>query len=160
MDVRHRLLAIALIALTEPAVAGVADFQASDVNQRPAEICATTVNQLELTARLRQLVPFFPADTVSTFVNQTRGSYFEVDTRSNQLKMMFLTSGLLDVYLIRRDGVVQFCDDGTHLSVKGLDRTEELTIAGSTLILGKGGPKQRFGAGEMPVLLKKLIGRQ
>lgn len=127
---------------------------------RPGEICAATEKQMELTARLRLLAEQFRSGAATGFVNQTRGSYFEIDLGGDQIAMTFYTSGPFDFFLIRRADMVQFCDDGSRLAVKGFKRVEEVKLEGAVLILGKGGPRQSFAVGEMPALLKKLSGRK
>ena len=120
------------------------------------EVCAMRFSEFDLTRRLQQLKPLFPANSVSGYVNQTGGSYYEIDSRGEWLRITFMTSGLFDLYLIRRSSAVVICDDGEKLTVKGLDREDKMMIDDGKLIMGKGGPKQTFSPGPMPDLLKNL----
>ncbi len=123
---------------------------------RGYEICATRYDQFQLTKRLRTLQLYFDPDSVTGYVNQTQGSYFEIDTRNQAIAITFLTSGLFDLNLIRRSGAMMFCDDGQNLRAKGIDRDDQVTLLNGTITFGRGGSTLTFRRGEKPDLLRKL----
>ncbi len=126
-----------------------------------APVCARNVMEYNLTPRLAELQHYFGPATTTGYVNQTNGSYFEVDTRTrpDAFVFTFMTSGFLDLNLIKQTGVVMFCDDGNKLTVVGLDRNERMTLNNGTIILGGGVPKQTFREGPKPELLRRLESR-
>ncbi len=89
-------------------------------------------------------------------VNETKGSYVIISALDDNLTISFFTSGLFDLYPIRKDGPLSFCDDGTKLRMIGLDRADVFTLVEGGFRMGKGGPKHNFASGPMPELLKKL----
>lgn len=124
-----------------------------------APVCARNVMEYNLTPRLSELQHYFGPATTTGYVNQTNGSYFEVDTRQNSFIFTFMTSGFLDLNLIKQTGTVMFCDDGNRLTVVGLDRNETMNLSNGTITLGNGGPKQTFREGPKPELLRRLESR-
>ena len=149
-------LAALIIGHTSAQAAGIANVRSDGGDGNAHEVCAMSFREFDDSKRLKALKPLFPANSVTGYVNQTGGSYYEIDSRGAWLQITFSTSGLFDFYLIRRSSPVVICDDGDRLVVKGLDREDVLTIEGGNLIMGKGGPKQTFSPGPMPELLKKL----
>lgn len=120
------------------------------------QTCALSYEDLRQTARLRELLSYFQPNSISSFVNQTRGSYFEIDTTRGRLVMTFLTSGLFDMYLIERRGPIRFCDDGESLVVSGIEMKEDVTLQDGAIVLGRGGEKRTFRHGRKPELLERL----
>ena len=70
--------------------------------------------------------------------------------------MTFFTTGLFELYAIKRTGPLEFCDDGTKLTVNGLDRVQTLFVEGAFLQFGEREPRQSFAPGEMPAALQKI----
>lgn len=150
-------LAVIWLLLGSPAfAAGVANVENDGGDGGAHEVCAMSFREFDSTKRLQELKVHYPANTVSGYVNQTHGSYYEIDSRGEWLQITFYTSGLFDLYLIKRTSPVVICDDGDKLTVKGLDREDVLKIENGNLIMGKGGPRQTFTRGPMPELLKTL----
>jgi len=121
-----------------------------------AETCATTPTELTQTPGLLALKAFFQERKIASYVNETKGSFFIVSSETDKLSISFFTSGVLDLYGIRRDGALKFCDDGKNITMIGLGRSEVLKIEDTQLIIGNGGPRLTFQSGDMPPLLKKL----
>jgi hypothetical protein len=124
-----------------------------------SEICAVRYQELDKTPSLQGLRAFFPENTISGFVNETAGSYFELSTLRSEFELTFFTTGFLSMYLIRRGGAVQFCDVNGVVEVRGLDRGETLVPSGERLIMGGGGPRKTFSPGAMPLALREAAGR-
>jgi hypothetical protein len=120
------------------------------------EICAESFSQLAQTERLRALRAFFPPSERLGMVNATKGSYVVMETHGDKLAITFYTSGLFDLFPIKKEGSLAFCDTGTGLKMKALDRTDDLVILEGQLKVGDRGQKSIFTAGEMPDLLKRL----
>jgi hypothetical protein len=121
-----------------------------------AEVCASSFSELAASPRLEGLKPLFNADRRIAMVNETKGSYVIIDAFDDKFTISFFTSGLFDLYPIRKDGPLKFCDDGARLRMVALDRADVFTLVNGGFHMGAGGPKQNFARGEMPALLKKL----
>lgn len=122
------------------------------------EICIQNFKDIHLTENLRLLSEYFTPSSVTKYVNQTQGSYFEIDTKAVPMTITFLTSGLFDLTLIRRHGVIEFCDDGRRLVVKGIGRNDPISLSEGTITFGAGGAKLIFTRGDKPTQLRKLAG--
>ena len=119
------------------------------------EICAESYSELDRSENLKAMKPLFSADKRIAVVNETKGSYVIIDAIDDKLTISFFTTGLFDLYPIRKDGGLKFCDDGEKLRMVGLDREDVVTLKDGGFQMGKGGPKMNFSRGEMPELLKK-----
>ncbi len=119
-------------------------------------VCAAKYSDLDGSENLKALKAMFSADKQISVVNETKGSYVIISGFDDNLTISFFTSGLFDLYPIRREGPLKFCDDGAVLRMIGLDREETVTLVSGGFQMGKGGPKRNFAHGEMPALLKKL----
>jgi len=121
-----------------------------------AEVCASSFSELDKTPLLSSLKPLFSEDKRIAMVNETKGSYVIIDSLDDKLTISFFTSGIFDLYPVRKDGPLQFCDDGDSLKMIGLGRSEEFRVTGDRFQMGSGGAKKSFSYGEMPELLKRL----
>ena len=122
------------------------------------EICIHSFKDIHLTEKLSSLSEYFAPDSITKYVNQTQGSYFEVDTSAVPMTITFLTSGLFDLTLIRRHGKIEFCDDGNRLIVKGIGRNDPIILSDGMITFGSGGAKLIFSKGDKPRQLRKLAG--
>ncbi|MGE4134012.1 MAG: hypothetical protein AB7F86_20415 [Bdellovibrionales bacterium] len=122
---------------------------------RADSICATHYSELGQTARLKSVTSLFGAEDTIGLVNQTGGSFVELDSHANALTITFYTTGFLDLYPIKRDGPLEFCDDGEKLIMSGVGRTNPVVIENGRIVVGDGGPKMNFGSGPMPDLLRR-----
>ena len=118
--------------------------------------CAKTKNDLDHSERLAQIKPLFDDNNRIMMVNGTKGSYVIIDGSGEGLTISFFTSGLFDLYAIRKDGPLEFCDNGERLEMVGLDRREVFQIIDGEIDMGSGGVKKHFARGDMPDKLKKL----
>jgi hypothetical protein len=90
-------------------------------------------------------------------VNETQGSYFVIEMRAGEFYFSFYTSGLFNMYGIKRQSLVKFCDRDGDLRIIGLGgRDEKIMIVGEGLILGDPEAKSTFHQGPAPELLKRL----
>ena len=121
-----------------------------------AELCASSYNDLALTENLQKLKTLFVEESQTGLVNATRGSFVTVDTAGETLSITFYTSGLFDLYPIRKQGPLQFCDLDGVVYIKALQRSDQIHFSESGFSLGGGGPRLQFQRGEMPDLLKRL----
>ena len=122
-----------------------------------ADICASKYEDLTLTPRLLGIQKLFNESRHLGMVNETEGSYFSIEALSDKLVITFYTSGLFDLYAVRREGPLVFCDTGSGLRLIGIDRVEEVNIASATqLKIGEGGPRLSFHVGVMPTALGVL----
>lgn len=121
-----------------------------------ADVCATQFSHLTQTERLSSLRTVLREGGAVGFVNLTQGSYFIVDGHGEAFRITFFTSGLFDLYPIKREGPLSFCDNGRELRVIGLGNNDRLEIQEGRLVIGSGGPKMTFSPGAMPELLVKL----
>lgn len=138
------------------AAVGIATLPDAGREGAALQTCALNFSDLGQTPGLHELIPYFEANAVTGYVNETQGSYFEVDTHDPKMVMTFMTSGLFDMYLIQRSGPIMFCDDGETVVVKGIEMEDRVTLKNGTITLGKGGPKRTFTRGAKPELLQKL----
>lgn len=118
--------------------------------------CTSLYSGLGATARLRAVRDFFPDNGEVGLVNETGGSFVTMGSRDDRLYMIFYTSGLFDLYPVKREGPLEFCDDGVQLRMIGLGHDEELRISERRMNVGKGGPKLNFTVGQMPEPLRKM----
>ncbi len=135
---------------------GIATLPDSGREGAALQTCALSFTDLNQTPNLQELISYFAPDAVVGYVNETHGSYFEVDTHDRKMVMTFMTSGLFDMYLIQRSGPIMFCDDGETVVVKGIEMEDQVTLKNGVIVLGKGGPKRTFTRGPKPELLEKL----
>lgn len=151
------LVVVSLSLLGGTAAEAASVVQNVEINElKSPEICASRYDDLELTPRLQKLRPFFQRNGIVGFVNETGGSYFEIDSTEATFQIEFLTSGLFDLTLIRRRGPIDFCDDGVSLFARGIGRHDTLSVGVSSIVFGKGGPKLSFELGMKPTLLRTL----
>ncbi len=129
-------------------------------------VCASRPVELRVATHLNLLREIFPENSVVGFVNETSGSYFEVENSSDQrgdmgsYSLTFYTSGFLDLYGVMRSGPAKFCFDSAGLSVHSMGQIQKIEIQGAKLVLGDGGPRKTFSRGVMPsklVLLHRPI---
>lgn len=118
-------------------------------------VCAARYSEFDKTEALKQLQEIVPSSGFKGFVNGTQGSYFFLRSTDNEIQMTFLTTGLFDLYGIRRDGVIQFCDMQGKVFVVGMGYEEEISILNSVVQLGGGTPRQTFREGSVPELLRQ-----
>src|SRR5258708_7616865 len=92
------------------------------------EVCAGSFAELGRTPRLQSIQKMFSSAGRLSMVNVTRGSYFIVESleEKENLTIRFYTSALFDLYGVKREGPVRFCDDGQSLKLIGIGRREEL----------------------------------
>ena len=90
-------------------------------------------------------------------VNDTKGSYFTVDTVTENFQMAFYTSGLFDIYPVKREGPVKFCDDGKSLTLVGIGRVETLSIATDILTVDRVDRACAFIAARCPLLYASFM---
>jgi hypothetical protein len=123
-----------------------------------AEECASHYSELNKTERLSQLKGLFQGRPHSGLVNKTKGSYLVLQNHEDELTIVFYTSGLFNLYGIRKEGELKVCDTGIALHMVALDRDEDLKIEGLNLTIGDGGDKMSFAVGDMPEDLRRLHG--
>lgn len=123
-----------------------------------AEICAANIEGLDRTPLLMSLKVLFPTPSHKTgLLNDTDGTYLLLENRNSKLFVTLFTSGPFDIYPIRRESPLEFCDDGKRLRLKGLSRDLEFQwIEAEKFKLGAGGPRYIFGRRPMPALLRRL----
>ncbi len=130
-------------------------FGASSVLQ--ADVCASKYSELEKSPLLRNMKFFFIKDgTPVGLVNATNGSYILLRDTNDELIVEFFTSGLFDLYPIKREGAVQFCESGGLVKMVGLGQNEPVQIDGEQVKFGNGGDRKTFKIGNMPELLQRL----
>lgn len=120
-----------------------------------ARECTSLYSGLSKTARLRAVREFFPDNGEVGLVNETKGSFVTMGSREDKLFMIFYTTGLFDLYPVKREGPLEFCDDGEKLHMISLGRDEELRVSPRKMDVGAGGPKLNFIVGEMPEFLRR-----
>jgi hypothetical protein len=123
--------------------------------QSGASVCAFKYSDLQKTEALKRLQQLIPETGIRGFVNGTQGSYFFIRSGKEELHMTFLTTGLFDLYGIKREGPVQFCDNNGRILVMGMGYEEEVVVNQLTIQLGGGTPRQTFREGPVPELLKQ-----
>lgn len=120
------------------------------------EVCAARLSELGRTPRLEQVHHLFAKENQFGMVNETKGTYLLVEARKDDLVLILYTSGLFDLFPIRREGSVKFCDTGSALRFEGLGRTESIVIENLVLQVDGGGPRRTFRLGPMPEALQRL----
>ena len=120
------------------------------------EICASRYSELDKSERLKTVKELFGPERQIRAVNESKGSYVIIEALTDDLTISFFTSALFEMYAIRKDGVLSFCDTGTGLKMEGLGRSEEFTLKAGKFQMGGGGAKKTFAIGEMPEKLMKL----
>ncbi len=124
-----------------------------------ADECASNLTELKKTPRLESILALFKDTHSVGLVNETKGSYVVIEAYSDgQLKILFYTSGIWDLYGIKDEGLLLFCDGPEGLVMSGLGRKDALKISPGKMEIGKGGPRQTFHVGPAPELLRKLHG--
>jgi hypothetical protein len=118
-------------------------------------ICADHYSQLEKTENLKTLQSVLPASGIKGFVNKTRGSYFFIRSNENKLKLTFLTTGLFDLYGIRRDSEIRFCDSEGQIYILGMGGIQKVELKENMIFLKGTSPVHTFEAGEVPPLLRE-----
>lgn len=124
--------------------------------QSGADLCAARISELEKTERLKSIQSLFQSGHRVGLVNESKGSFVILTADQEQMTISFYTSGLFDLFPIKREGPVLFCDTGKGLEMIGIGRTVEIRIVGGKLVAEDGSPKRIFAPGEMPELLRKL----
>lgn len=118
-------------------------------------VCADHYSQLEKTENLKNLQSVLPAAGVKGFVNKTRGSYFFIRSTEDKMKLTFLTTGLFDLYGIRRDSEIRFCDSDGQLYILGMGGVQKVELKENIIFLKGDSPVHTFEAGDVPPLLRE-----
>lgn len=118
-------------------------------------ICASQYSELEKTEALRTLRFMIPQTGHRGFVNGTQGSYFYIRTTESAFQFTFLTTGLFDLYGVRRDGEVRFCEIDGKVYIYGLGEEQEIYVDSYTIQFGERTPRLVFQIGPVPELLKR-----
>ncbi len=118
-------------------------------------VCADHYSQLEKTKSLKSLQSVLPASGIKGFVNKTRGSYFFIRSTEDKLKLTFLTTGLFDLYGIRRDSEIRFCDSDGQIYILGLGGIQKVVLKENLIFLKGESPVHTFESGEVPPLLRE-----
>ncbi|MBY0315940.1 MAG: hypothetical protein K2Q26_10495 [Bdellovibrionales bacterium] len=125
-------------------------------NSARAEICAKNFSDLDKTENLKSLKVIIPQEGKRGFVNKTSGSYFWLEVVGDSLEITFFTTGLLDLYGIRRQGKIEFCDTGKSIQARGIQRNVDLVLKGMHFQFGGGTARESFTAGPMPEALRRI----
>jgi hypothetical protein len=118
-------------------------------------VCAGQYSQLELTENLKQLQAVIPASGTKGFVNKTRGSYFFIRSTGDKIKLTFLTTGLFDLYGIRRDSEIRFCEVEGQLYIHGMGGIQKMFLRANLIHFKDDSPVHTFESGEIPQLLRE-----
>ena len=118
-------------------------------------VCADQYTQLEKTETLKTLQVVLPVSGVKGFVNKTRGSYFFIRSTEDKLKLTFLTTGLFDLYGIRRDSEIRFCDSDGQIYILGMGGIQKVVLKENLIFLKGDSPVHTFELGEVPPLLRE-----
>ncbi|MBY0383975.1 hypothetical protein K2X05_02360 [bacterium] len=118
-------------------------------------ICASSYAELEKTNALKNLRSMIPDKGVRGFVNGTRGSYFFIRTNEQEIHLTFLTTGIFDLYGIRKDGHVRFCDIDGKVFIFGLGNEQEVFVDAQSIQFSDRSPRHFFQPGPLPDLLKE-----
>lgn len=118
-------------------------------------ICAANYSELEKTNGLKNLRAMIPDKGLRGFVNGTRGSYFFIRTNEQEIHLTFLTTGIFDLYGIRKDGLVRFCDIDGKVFIFGLGNEQEVFVDTNTIQFSNRSPRHVFQPGPVPDLLKE-----
>lgn len=121
-------------------------------------ICAKNYAELDRTPALLSLKTLISDQKQNGYVNKTKGSYFFIQTHDSQFIITFYTTGLFDLYGIHREGTLVFCDRDGQLTAVGLDRTQNIYVAGERLEFGHRGARESFKRGPMPEKLASING--
>lgn len=125
------------------------------LNAQGGDFCAQKYSDLALSPSFKNLQTVIPENGTKGFVNDTKGSYFFIRSNGSQFFMTFLTTGFFDLYGIRRDGAIQFCEREGKFFILGLGYEEEMVIKDLSIQWGGGTPRQTFREGPVPELLKE-----
>lgn len=120
------------------------------------DICASTYQELEQTENLKAVKNLIPLVGKNGFVNQTKGSYFFLESFADKIEITFLTTGLFDLYGIKRQGALKFCDRNGVLRVEGINKNLTIKLTSQGLQFGDGGPREVFDRGPIPEALRKI----
>ncbi len=118
-------------------------------------VCADHYSQLEKTDALKRFQAIVPASGIKGFVNKTRGSYFFIKSTNDKLKLTFLTTGLFDLYGIRRDSEIRFCDSEGQISILGMDGVQKIVLKDNWIVFKDDSLVHTFEPGEIPPLLRE-----
>ncbi len=118
-------------------------------------ICAKKYSELDLTEQLKKLKELLPAHQTIGLVNETKGSYIYLASRDDSFHITFITTGIFDLYGIKREGEIVFCDRGGQLLAIGLDRTQDLFVSGQKMQFGDKSEKESFVWGPLPEKLAR-----
>ena len=124
--------------------------------QAGAELCASKPSELDQSDRLKTVKTLFVTGVRVGMVNESKGSFVVLESSENQITMVYYTSGLFQLYGMKRDGPLKFCDTGSSLRMIGLGQDVEVKIGDGKLIADDGGPKRTFSPGPVPDLLQRL----
>lgn len=113
-------------------------------------ICAETYGQLDSSPTLQQVKTLLRNFSNNGFVNKTKGSYFFIQTHEEKFKIIFYTTGFLNLYGIQKEGPIKFCDEDNQLTVIGIDRHQKLYVEGHSLEFGSRSDRESFNRGVMP----------
>ena len=118
-------------------------------------VCADHFSQLEKTENLKHLQAVIPESGIKGFVNKTRGSYFFIRAVDNKLILTFLTTGLFDLYGIRRDSEIRFCDSEGQLYILGMGGIQKMYFKDNLIYIKGDSPVHIFESGDVPPLLRE-----
>jgi hypothetical protein len=121
-----------------------------------SDVCAEKYSDLDATESLKKLKTLLIPNNTNGFVNMTKGSYFYITATDSEFQILFFTTGLFDLYGIRRDGPLVFCDTEKGLTAIGLKRTQNIFIEDNKLQFGDRSAKESFQPGPMPEKLAKI----
>lgn len=121
-----------------------------------ADVCAKNFSDLDKSEKLKTLKAIIPSQGKRGFVNKTSGSYFFLEAIGEEVEITFFTTGLLDLYGIRRQGKIEFCDTGKAIQARGIQRNVDLVLNGSHFQFGGGSARESFTAGPMPEALRRI----
>lgn len=113
-------------------------------------ICAENYTQLDASPTLQKIKTLLRNSSNNGFVNKTKGSYFFIQTQEEKFKIIFYTTGFLNLYGIQKEGPIKFCDEGDQLTVIGIDRHQKLYVDGNSLEFGSRTDRESFARGVMP----------
>ncbi len=119
------------------------------------EVCAKKYSELDLGAELAKLKVLLEPNKTIGLVNETKGSYIYLESKEDSFYITFLTTGFFDLYGIKREGDIVFCEKDSRLTAIGLDRTQDVFVSGQKLQFGDRSEKESFSWGSIPDFLAK-----
>lgn len=127
------------------------------------QVCVDGPADLATQSELSVLKDYFPASTKVGYINETAGSYFEVEAAPGTIEgeretysLTFYTSGLLDLFGVVRSGPAKFCVIESRMTVQSMGQMQSIRVVEGKIVLGEGGPRKTFSRGEMPPKLVRL----